>query len=170
MARSVSVYSTGIQLAKAPDSLFDMITMPVASATIIAKLDLVNHDDSGNVTIVDAAGDNDTYIGLAGEMSLNGDTAKLLCYCKAMFYGSLGSAATTYPGKALKYNGGPGTSGSHAGTTAWSFSQASSGADGICWAKETLSSGTGPFLIYTDSFIVSVGNTGGTGFWEAPAA
>lgn len=170
MARSVSVYATGITLAKAPDFLFDMITMPVASATIIAKLDLVNHDDSGNVTIVDAAGDNDTYIGLAGEMSLNGDTAQLLCWCKALFYGSLGAAATTRPGKALAYNGGPGTSGSHTGTTAWTFTAATSGADGIAWAKENLTSGAGPFLMYTDSFIVSVGNTAGAGFWEAPAA
>lgn len=170
MAKSVSVYSTGIQLAKAPDSLFDMITMPVASATIIAKLDLVNHDDSGNVIVVDAAGDNDTFIGMSGEMTLNGDTADVLCWCKALFYGSLGSAATTRPGKALKYNGGPASSGTHSGTTAWSFTAASSGADGIVWAKENLTSGTGPFLMYLDSFIVSVGNTGGAGFWEAPAA
>jgi len=168
MARSVSVYATGIELAAAPTSPFDMITMAVASATIIAKLDLINHNDSGSALVLDATTDNDTYVGLSAEMSLNGDTADILVWCKAMFYGSLGTAATTYYGKALTYNAGPGSSGSHTGTTAWSFVAASSGGDALCWAK---SKGTSTdYLMYTDSFIVSVGNTGGAGFWEAPAA
>ncbi len=169
MPGTASTYAPGIDIVQVPNDKLDIIALPVASGTIIARGDLVN-TSSGNSVVVDAAGDNASYAGVSGSLSRNGDTAKITVYCRCIFNGSMSGSSTLYAGVGLVFNAGPATSGSHTGTTSWTFVEDSSGADIIAWANENLTSSAGPFEIRTDSFMVGVGVGSGAGFWEGPAA
>ena len=143
----------------------------MASSTIIAKGDLVNSSSAGKAEVVDDASDNDTFIGVSANQSLDGDTQNIDVYARCIIRGRLAAAATTYIGYGLIYSAGPGSSGSHTGTDSWAFANdASGGGDVIAWARENVTSGTGPFKIIIDSFMVGAGIGAGGGFWEGAAA
>ena len=169
-ANSVSVYAKDISIVQGSYGPGDVLSVPIAEATIIAEGDLVNSSATGQAECLDAAGDNDTFIGVSQSLSRDGDTGDISVLIRCLIKGKLAASANTYLGYGLKYNAGPGSSGSHTGTTAWSFVAATAGADLIAWAAENLTSGTGPFKILINSLAQSAAIGAGGGFWEAAAA
>lgn len=133
----------------------------IASATVVAPGDLMEYE-SGAVTVVDAAGDNVTFVGVSLDLSRNGDTAPLNVLMRGRV--NIGcTSATSVVGKAMKYATG-------ANGTDWVLEAATSGADGIMWSLKYNASAVTSLDCHFDAFLIGAGIGSGSGVWEGFAS
>jgi hypothetical protein len=119
-----------------------VIKLPVVSATVIAKGDLIDASADTATTLVAAchAGDNSLFFGVALEGSESGEVKDISIATIAKVNIKVVSGSTdALPGDAFKYSAG-------ANGTAWQVTKATS--EGIMWALEpVLDTAEGVFLI-----------------------
>jgi hypothetical protein len=153
--------TSNVTILYGEDDALNKLHMPIASATVIARGDLMEYE-SGAVTVVDAAGDNVTFVGVSLDLSRNGDTDDVNILLRGKL--NLTVASATYAiGKALKYSSG-------ANGTDWVLTGATSGADGIAWSAQYKGSSVTNLDVFFDSFLVGAGIGSGSGVWEGFAS
>ena len=97
-----------------------LIRVPIASATEIEVGDFISYE-SNLATLLDAAGDSDTFAGIAASRSTNGDTTDLEVWTKCVIYCDTTSATYTI-GQGLTYTSENAlVDDSDADTLAWSL-------------------------------------------------
>lgn len=83
------------------DGRTDRLKVPIASATTIEKGDYISYE-SNKAVLMDAAGEDDSFAGIAETTSRDGDTTDLVCITKCVLETDVTSAIYTL-GQGLKY-------------------------------------------------------------------
>lgn len=111
----------------------DVVKLKVATATVLAKGDLIDYS-SGTAAAIVHSGDNSIFLGVAMEGSESGSVAEIsiATRCKILIQIVSGDTDGT-PGAAYKYNAG-------ANGTIWTVAIAT--AEGIMWALEPITAGS----------------------------
>lgn len=106
------------------DGKFDRLTVPVQSATVIGKGDLISYE-SGYAVPLDLAAEDATFLGASEDQSAVGETLDIVVLTKVIGSVPVESAAYTI-GQALAYNASNTTlESSTANTIAWSMEDTS---------------------------------------------
>jgi len=111
----------------------DVVKVAVATATVLAKGDLVDFT-SGTTVLTAHSGDNSLFLGIAMEGSETGEVKEVSVATRAKIKITVVSGSSdAVVGEAFKYSAG-------ANGTAWTVTQAT--AEGIMWALESISNGS----------------------------
>jgi hypothetical protein len=135
--------------------------IPIATAVTVAPGDLIKTDGT-TATVMTAASDNASFIGLSLDVSKNGDTIPINVLLRGRAI--IGCTSSTYAiGEALAWATG-------ANGTDWTVAAVTSGADGTFFSLEYKASAVTTLKVQWDSFLIGASIGGGAGRWEGFAS
>ncbi len=156
MANSSNVHIT---YGDSPLNPLDALHYDIATATVIARGDLIKYSSGATgVQAVAANTDNTTFRGLSLDYSASGETYKVQVLHRGRCEVTV-TSATYEIGDALTYSSG-------ANGTDWALVGVTTGAKGMFWSLEYKASAATTLEVQWDSYLIGI-SIGSSGPWES---